>query len=89
MLWAGIAITAVAIVALLFLPAHNDEPLLDDNGGNRAGCIEVAVAGRGRRRTDRRLRPAEPRLSASAHRASTALGPEAILAACREAGVRF
>lgn len=87
-LWAGIAITVVAIVALLFLPGHNDKPLLDDNGGNRAGCIEVAVAGRV---------GAEPivgcghRAEILCKRASGYDGPrpEAILAACREAGVRF
>jgi hypothetical protein len=83
----GIAITAMAIVALLFLPGHRDKPLLEDNGGHRTGCIEVAVAGRV---------GAEPivgcggRAEALCRRASGFDGPrpETILAACREAGVR-
>lgn len=87
-LWIGIAITLVAIVALLFLPRHNDKPLLDEHGGSRAGCIEVAVAGRV---------GAEPIVGCGhtaqmlCKRASGFDGPrpETILAACREAGVRF
>jgi hypothetical protein len=43
---AGLLVTAVAVLALLFVPAHNESPLLDEHGGSRAGCIEVAVAGR-------------------------------------------
>jgi hypothetical protein len=43
---AGLAVTVIAVLALLFVPAHNETPLLDENGGARSGCIEVAVAGR-------------------------------------------
>jgi hypothetical protein len=43
---AGAAVILIAILALLFLPAHNDRPLLDERGGARPGCIEVFVAGR-------------------------------------------
>ncbi len=39
-------VTLVAVLALLFLPSHNDKPLLESNGGQRAGCVETAVAGR-------------------------------------------
>jgi hypothetical protein len=85
---AGIAITAIAIVALLFVPGHNERPLLDEHGGQRAGCIEVAVAGRV---------GSEPvvgcgqRAVALCRRASGFEGPrpEAIVDACTEAGVRF
>jgi hypothetical protein len=85
---AGVAITLVACLALLFLPAHNDRPLLDENGGHSAGCIEVAVAGRV---------GAEPIVGCGAkarflcRRASGYAGPrpEAILDACDAAGVRY
>jgi hypothetical protein len=43
---AVLAVTAIAVVALLFVPSHNARPLLDENGGHRAGCVETAVAGR-------------------------------------------
>jgi hypothetical protein len=43
---AGLAVTIVAVLALLFVPAQNESPLLDEHGGARNGCIEVAVAGR-------------------------------------------
>jgi hypothetical protein len=85
---AGIAVTTIAILALLFVPSHNDKPLLESNGGQRAGCIEVAVAGRV---------GSEPivgcgrKAVALCKRASGYEGPrpETILAACTEAGVRF
>lgn len=84
----GLAITAVAVLALLFLPAHNDRPLLEGRGGDGAGCIEIAVAGRV---------GAEPivgcgrRAERLCARAAGFDGPrpEAIVSACREAGVRF
>jgi hypothetical protein len=84
----GIAITAIAILALLFLPSSSDTPLLDEHGGGRAGCIEVAVAGRV---------GSEPivgcgrKAVALCRRASGFEGPrpEAIIDACTEAGVRF
>jgi hypothetical protein len=84
----GIAITAIAILALLFLPSNNDTPLLDEHGGGQAGCIEVAVAGRV---------GSEPivgcgqKAEALCRRASGFEGPrpEAIIDACTEAGVRF
>jgi hypothetical protein len=84
----GIAITAIAVAALLFVPSHNDRPLLDEHGGRRAGCIEVAVAGRV---------GSEPivgcgeRAVALCRRATGFEGPrpDAILAACTEAGVKF
>ena len=41
-----LAVTAIAILGLLFLPSDNARPLLDENGGHRAGCVETAVAGR-------------------------------------------
>jgi hypothetical protein len=82
------AVTAIAILALLFVPSHNDRPLLDEQGGHRAGCIEVAVAGRV---------GAEPIVGCGAKaralctRAAGFDNPRAstILAACREEGVRF
>ena len=86
---AGLTITVVAVLALLFLPAHNDSPLLEERGGGHsAGCIEVAVAGRV---------GAEPivgcggRARALCRRASGYDGPraETILGACEDAGVRF
>jgi hypothetical protein len=43
---AGLAVTLIAVLALLFVPSHNETPLLDQIGGARSGCIEVAVAGR-------------------------------------------
>jgi hypothetical protein len=43
---AVLAVTAVAVLGLLFVPSHNARPLLDENGGHRAGCVETAVAGR-------------------------------------------
>lgn len=84
----GIVVTSIAILALLFLPSHNAKPLLDENGGHRAGCIEVAVAGRV---------GAEPIVGCGAkartlcERASGYEGPrpETILNACTEAGVKF
>jgi hypothetical protein len=85
---AGCAVTAIAILALLFVPAHNDRPLLEAHGGGDAGCIEVAVAGRV---------GAEPvvgcgaRARALCARASGYEGPraETILGACEDAGVRY
>jgi hypothetical protein len=85
---AGTLVTAVAILALLFVPAHNDKPLLESNGGSGAGCIEVAVAGRV---------GSEPvvgcgaKAQALCKRASGFEGPraETILDACTAAGVRF
>lgn len=41
-----LAVTTIAVLGLLFLPGHNARPLLDENGGHRAGCVETAVAGR-------------------------------------------
>jgi len=84
----GIAITAIAIAALLFVPSHNDQPLLDEHGGGQRGCIEVAVAGRV---------GSEPvvgcgkKAEALCRRASGFEGPrpDAIVAACLDAGVRF
>ncbi|HEY1356100.1 MAG TPA: hypothetical protein VGF09_07265 [Solirubrobacterales bacterium] len=43
---AGLVITTIALLALLFVPSHNETPLLDEHGGAHSGCIEVAVAGR-------------------------------------------
>ena len=85
---AASAVTAVAILALLFVPGHNDRPLLDEKGGSHAGCIEVAVAGRV---------GAEPivgcgaKASALCTRASGFDNPRArtIVTACREEGVEF
>jgi hypothetical protein len=84
----GVAVTAIALVALLFLPAHNDKPLLESNGGQHGGCIEVAVAGRV---------GAEPivgcgrRAQALCARAAGFEGPrpDTIEAACAAAGVRY
>jgi hypothetical protein len=84
----GIAITAIAIAALLFLPSSNDTPLLDEHGSRRAGCIEVAVAGRV---------GSEPivgcgrKAVALCRRASGFEGPrpDAIVAACSDAGVKY
>jgi hypothetical protein len=81
-------VTAVTIAALLFVPSHNERPLLDEKGGSHAGCIEVAVAGRV---------GAEPivgcgaKASALCARASGFDNPraETIVAACREEGVEF
>jgi hypothetical protein len=42
----GCVVTVVALLALLFLPGHNDRPLIDEQAGSHRGCIEVAVAGR-------------------------------------------
>jgi hypothetical protein len=85
---AGIAVTAIAILALLFVPGHNDRPLLDEQGGGQAGCIEVAVAGRV---------GSEPIVGCGAKaealctRASGFEGPraETIVGACKDAGVAF
>ncbi len=85
---AGTVVTAIAILALLFVPSHNDRPLLDERAGSNAGCIEVAVAGRV---------GSEPvvgcgeKAQALCRRASGYEGPraETIVNACREAGVRF
>jgi hypothetical protein len=84
----GIVVTVAACLALLFVPAQNDRPLLDEHGGGQAGCIEVAVAGRV---------GAEPivgcgaRARALCARAAGFEGPrpEAIVGACQDAGVRF
>ena len=81
-------VTLVAILALLFVPGHNDRPLLDERGGQQTGCIETAVAGRV---------GSEPivgcgaRAEALCKRASGYTGPraETIVDACAEAGVRF
>jgi len=80
--------TAIVVLALLFVPGHNDKPLLDDNGGSRAGCIETAVAGRV---------GSEPIVGCGAEareicrRASGYDNPraETIVNACFEAGVKF
>ena len=85
---AGLLVTVVALLALLFVPAHNESPLLDEHGGARSGCIEVAVAGRV---------GAEPIVGCGAKarqicsRAAAYDVPrsETITAACTEAGVRF
>jgi hypothetical protein len=87
LIW-GSVVTLVACLALLFLPSHNDNALLESNGGASGACIEVAVAGRV---------GAEPivgcgeKARAYCQRASGFEGPrpEAILDACTEAGVRF
>src|SRR4051794_4485176 len=84
----GSPVVPAAIPALLFIPGHSDRPLLDERGGQRGACIEVAVAGRV---------GAEPvvgcgaRAEALCKRAAGYEGPrpEAILAACAAAGVRF
>jgi len=85
---AGCAVTAIAILALLFLPGHNDRPLIDEQAGSHSGCIEVAVAGRV---------GAEPivgcgaRARALCRRASRFDAPrsETIVGACDAAGVRY
>jgi len=85
---AGLIATTVAVLALLFVPAHNESPLLDEHGGARSGCIEVAVAGRV---------GAEPIVGCGAQArqiCARAAGydvprSETITAACAEAGVRF
>jgi hypothetical protein len=84
----GVVVITIAILALLFVPSHNDKPLLDEHGGSNAGCIEVAVAGRV---------GSEPvvgcgkKAQGLCKRASGYEGPraETILDACAEAGVRF
>lgn len=88
LLVAGLIVTTVAVLALLFVPAHNERPLLDEHGGARSGCIEVAVAGRV---------GAEPIVGCGAKaqqicsRAAAYDVPrsETITAACAEAGVKF
>jgi len=88
LLVAGLAVTTIAVLALLFVPAHNETPLLDEQGGARSGCIEVAVAGRV---------GSEPIVGCGAKarqicgRAAEFDVPrsETITAACTEAGVRF
>jgi hypothetical protein len=85
---AGLLVTAVALLALLFVPAHNESPLLDEHGGAHSGCIEVAVAGRV---------GAEPivgcggRARQICSRAAAYDVPRSvtITETCREAGVRF
>jgi hypothetical protein len=85
---AGLVITTIAVLALLFVPAHNESPLLDEHGGAHSGCIEVAVAGRV---------GAEPIVGCGAKAkqiCAAAAGydvprSETITAACKEAGVRF
>src|SRR5262249_475743 len=85
---AGLVVTVIAVLALLFVPSHNESPLLDEHGGAHAGCIEVAVAGRV---------GAEPIVGCGAkaeqicRRAAGYDVPrsETITAACTEAGVRF
>ncbi|HEY7256277.1 MAG TPA: hypothetical protein VH476_06285 [Solirubrobacterales bacterium] len=85
---AGLVVTTIAVLALLFVPSHNETPLLDEHGGARAGCIEVAVAGRV---------GSEPIVGCGAKarqicsRAAAYDVPrsETISAACAEAGVRF
>jgi len=85
---AGLLVTVVALLALLFVPAHNESPLLDEHGGARSGCIEVAVAGRV---------GAEPIVGCGTKarqicsRAAAYDAPRSmtITAACTEAGVRF
>jgi hypothetical protein len=37
----GLAVTLIAVLALIFVPAHTDKPLAPGRG-----CIEVGVAGR-------------------------------------------
>jgi hypothetical protein len=81
-------VTLVAVLALLFVPSQNARPLLDENGGPRAGCVETAVAGRV---------GSEPivgcgaKAKALCRRASGFEGPraETIVGACEDAGVRF
>ena len=85
---AGLAVTVIAVLALLFVPAHNERPLLDENGGARHGCIEVAVAGRV---------GAEPIVGCGTkaqqicRRSASFDSPRSttITDACSEAGVRF
>jgi hypothetical protein len=85
---AGLVVTTIALLALLFVPAHNESPLLDENGGARTGCIEVAVAGRV---------GAEPVVGCGTKAqqiCTRAAGfdvprSETITEACVEAGVRF
>lgn len=85
---AVVAVTAIVVLALLFVPSHNDKPLLDNNGGSRAGCIETAVAGRV---------GSEPIVGCGAkareicRRASGFANPraETIVNACLEAGVKY
>lgn len=85
---AGLLVTTIALLALLFVPSHNETPLLDENGGARAGCIEVAVAGRV---------GAEPIVGCGTKArqiCTRAAGfdvprSETITEACVEAGVRF
>ena len=84
----GTALTVITCLVLLFAPAHNDKPLLDENGGSRAGCIEVFVAGRV---------GSEPivgcgaKAKALCKHASGYEGPraETVIDACTEAGVRY
>jgi len=85
---AGLVVTTVALLALLFVPAHNESPLLDENGGAHSGCIEVAVAGRV---------GAEPIVGCGAKARQICSQAAAydvprsvtITEACTEAGVRF
>jgi hypothetical protein len=85
---AGLVVTTVALLALLFVPSRNESPLLDEKGGARSGCIEVAVAGRV---------GSEPVVGCGTKarqiciRAAGFDGPrsETITEACAEAGVRF
>ena len=88
LLIAGLLVTAVAVLALLFVPAHNESPLLDEHGGPRAGCIEVAVAGRVGAEP---IAAAARRRSQDCSRAAAYDVPrsETIVADCTEAGVRF
>ena len=85
---AGLAVTVIAVLALLFVPAHNETPLLDENGGARSGCIEVAVAGRvGSEPIVGCGTKAEQICIKSANFDSPR--SETITNACTEAGVRF
>jgi hypothetical protein len=85
---AGLVVTTIVVLALMFVPSHNRSPLLDEHGGAHRGCVEVAVAGRV---------GAEPIVGCGAKAAQIcrrAAGfdvprSETITAACREAGVRF
>ena len=62
---AGLVVTAVAVLALLS-SSPQPEPLLDEHGGSRAGCIEVAVAGMVGAETIERLRRRRRSRSAAA-----------------------
>lgn len=85
---AGLVVTVVALLALLFVPSHNESPLLDEHGGARSGCIEVAVAGRVGAEPIVGCGPKARKICARAA-AYDAPRSETITDACTAAGVRY